>query len=184
MKKLKYFILSVIFCFVACTKNNYDKYNFELSEITQRDSKGKLIGNEQINDWVLINYNDIDEFGKRAIENSYTLTHPNESLTDFSTKNYKKDCTELKGSKLVVYPNPLINGYCDINVSYFFAYKVAKSIVVKTDKYEEGNTSESSLNLLSPNFPALLKRDYYLHYLIYTTDSCLYYTRGKIIGCK
>ena len=65
MKKLKYFIFSVLYSFCCMYKKN-DKYNFELSEITQRD-QGKANW-EIANKTVLINYNDIDEFGKRAIE--------------------------------------------------------------------------------------------------------------------
>ncbi|QQR98775.1 MAG: hypothetical protein IPK18_04450 [Sphingobacteriales bacterium] len=157
------------------------KYHFDIDEITQRDYLGNLIGEDK-GDWTIVSYDNMDDFGKNVLDQRFDSIDYKHLLTGFKTND-----TKLVGKKIIIYPNPMSNTVIGhtcptCNTSY---HSVA---YLMSDKFGKKIGERAFFNLYgnsTTELPAaLMKRDFYMHFIIRTSDSSIYYARGKVIGIE
>jgi hypothetical protein len=165
---------------IGCKKDN--QYHFKLSDVTQTDINGNSVGNINLNDWKIHKFSDATDFDSNVF-NSFQA-----SQSDFNFNDYKSNCDLPDTFNLVAYPNPMKGSDC------FLFFKLEKSIsfnyeygiVIITDKYGKIIRTSGSLNagVWEEKINALSKRDFIYYDIFVTADSCLYYTKGNVIGCE
>jgi len=186
MKKISKYIILILcvsIVFLSCKKKN----QFNLSEITETDYNGNLVGNINPNDWKLLRINEAIGFDKSVLDNI-------ESSGTFNISKFNYNCTKPDTFELVAYPNPINKnsiGQCNLNFklnadAYFYNSNAIKIVLVK----KNGDI------IMSTNVPLLengtwrvetysfTDRDFICYSFFITQDSCLFYTKGNVIGCE
>ena len=175
-------VLAILTFFTGSCKK---KYHFNTSDITVTDINGNYTGNINTNDWKLHKFSDASDFDKKVFQDFQNSQ--NVGASNFQFSNFKSNCMLPDTFNLVAYPNPMIGNNCSLffklnkSVSFNYSY----GIVILTDKL--GKTIRSSGFPNAGNWEertnALTIRDFIYYGIFVTTDSCLFYTKGNVIGC-
>lgn len=185
MKYTRVLFLLFIFATVTGCKK---KYHFKTSEITVTDINGNITGNINHNDWQIKKFSDASDFDK-AVFQKYQEVQNTGQPPIFKFSDYKSHCDLPNNFSLTAYPNPMVGSDCWL---YFkshtdLVYNYGIEIITK----KNGDIIQSSGFLIDePNdstwrakINALTIRDFIYYGIFVTPDSCLYYTRGNVIGC-
>lgn len=163
------------------------KYHFKTSEITATDINGNITGNINHNDWQIKKFSDASDFDKSVFLKFQESQDKNGSGFKFS--NFISNCDLPNNFSLIAYPNPMIGSDCWLNFKLqsdlvydygieIIAKKTGDIIQVSGFLIDEPNDStwRAKIN-------ALTIRDFIYYGIFVTPDSCLYYTKGNVIGC-
>lgn len=178
MKANNLLCLSIYILFlVSCSK----EFHFNSKEITETDINGNLIGNINTNDWKLHKYSDATDFDK-AIFAKFE-----QSQSNFKFSNFNTNCALPDTFNLIAYPNPIIGTNCSLffKMNTSIGFYIQYGIVILTDKYGNIIRTSGSPNaaIWEEKTNAFTKRDFIYYDIFVTTDSCLFYTKGNVIGC-
>lgn len=204
MKKIL-FILSLITIVIACKKVDITKYYFTTNEITETDTLGNLVGHIQTGDWTLKPLSAGDAFDQKVFANlidGYNKSEKNDPRElPFNIKRYNQNCSlDTFTFKIVAFPNPVIPHridspfgavpvpVCSMHFNIETNLKIARSLMFYTNKIdaqsqEHYQATDSTIIRTLMN-TGIVERDYILYYIIYTTDGCVFFCKGNIMGCK
>lgn len=206
MKYILFFIFPVI---ISCKKvQDFNKYHFSKDEITETDSLGNQTGHVQTTDWVLKPISNANTFDQKVFSQLYELTNaarqnPNtkeDTIFDFS--RYNLNCSANVRFNVNAYPNPMqlvtpqvqgpiptyvlhIRIDTDIKVANYLLFPVLRNgdkvgyVTYAAPTYNPNGHDMS--NILFGGTPTA-ERDFILYCIIYSTDGCVYYFRGNVIG--
>jgi hypothetical protein len=169
--KIKFIILVVSLSLFSCKKDR-----FKLSDVTETDIMGNLVGNVNQNDWKLYKLSQATDFDMKVFNQLNTGT-------PFNVNDYHS-CDSIYNFNLIAYPNPIISN-CMLNFKLTTNIEYVKALQIVVSK--DGKLIEKSG--VDPGFfpdykiNALVKRDFIYYAIFVTQDSCLYYTKGNVIGC-
>lgn len=175
------FILSFITFFYSCKKDK----QFSINDITETNSDGEIIGNNNPNDWKLVPINQASNHDKNAMQEYINITKKGDpTLIDFLKY---KSCDAPANFSMIAYPNPLIESNCRLNFKFStnLTYnKVYTFIYTIENKLGGGNYMTVFPNNHSEIMNAIVGRDFTYYYIFMTADSCAYYGKGNVIGCS
>ncbi|MCB0508948.1 MAG: hypothetical protein KDD21_11680 [Bacteroidetes bacterium] len=177
LNKLIYLLIFIPLV-ISCKK----EYHFNVNQITETDINGTLIGNVNINDWKLHKFSDATDFDK-TIFNKFE-----QSQSNFRFSNFNANCTLPDTFSLLAYPNPIIGSDCSLffKMNTSSNFYIQYGIVILTDKFGNIIRTSGSPNssIWEEKTNVLTKRDFIYYDIFVTTDSCLFYTKGNVIGCE
>ena len=177
---MKYIIILISFIFaLSCKKDNH----FNKSDITETDSNGNYISNINNNDWKLNQFSLATNFDK-SVFNNFEKMQQRLLDTAFSFSKFKTDCALPTVFNFVSYPNPMKSD-CKLNhrLTTNLLFKEAIVIIAKKDGDVIQNSGAVQQTEWYTKVPALVVRDFIYYAIFVTQDSCLYYTKGNVIGC-
>lgn len=166
---------------ISCSKEP----KIKLNSITQTDENCNVIGEPDLEDWNLTNFNSLstrDEeviYGENGIASLMNLT------IETDLNDYKLDCIDNYNFNFLPCPNPVdINssdGKINFNISTDLDILTTNfSIVNRKNEIVSGFSGGSSSfddGYFYPNYGD----DFTLYYIILTTDSCAFYGKGDIM---
>jgi hypothetical protein len=180
MKRLTFInILVLLFSITSCKK----EFHFNISDITETDVNGNIIGNTNINDWKINSISTANSFDKNVFNNFEQIQ---KRLLDssFSFTKYKQSCDIPTEFNFISYPNPMKSD-CKLNHKLYTNLDFREAIVIITKK--NGEIIQHSGFVQQQEWytkvPALVVRDFIYYAIFISRDSCLYYTKGNVIGC-
>lgn len=205
MKKILY-IFILISTIISCKKIDFNKFHFTTNEITETDTLGNLVGHIQTGDWTLKPISAGDGFDKKVFADFQKIVNevknagaPEYAPFDFNL--YNQNCNlDTFTFKIVAYPNPTVSHTiqspwgpspvpsCGLNLNIQTNLKIARSIMFYSNKidakgkvhYLYSDSTIATALLATP----IAERDYILYYIIYTTDGCVFFCKGNVMGCK
>ncbi len=178
MKKL--FAILIILSSISCKK---EKQQFNLDEITETDTSGNIIGNINPSNWTIHSFSDADDFDK-SVFNFYETRYQRLSDPNFSFSHFKTSCPAPSTFNLVVYPNPMkTDCWLHFNLSTNLVFQNSIEIIVKKNGEEIQTSGFYNYTTWKSRINALVVRDFIYYGIFITADSCIYYTKGNVIGC-
>lgn len=147
------------------------------------DINGNKTGNINPNDWNLKKLSDATVFDQQVFQQFQESQ--NKGTSGFNLKNYKQNCNLPTKFTLTAFPNPMIGSDCWLNFKLQTNLHFMYGIEIYADKFgkvfqvlgfPEKGIWQSKVN-------ALTVHDFIYYGLFVTSDSCLYYTKGNVIGC-
>jgi|JI61114BRNA_FD_contig_91_124666_length_1268_multi_3_in_0_out_0_1 hypothetical protein len=178
MKKVTFIVIAFLFI-VSCKK----EFHFKNTDITVTDINGNITGNINTNDWKLNYFSDASSFDQKVFTDFQNIQ---QRLLDtaFSFSKFKNTCTLPTEFNFISYPNPMQSD-CKLHHKLTTDFNFREAIVIITKK--DGEIIQHSgfvqQNEWFTKVPTLVVRDFIYYAIFVTQDSCLYYTKGNVIGC-
>jgi len=175
-----FYVIALFTLIYSCKK---DKYHFSTSDITETDVNGNEIGNINSTNWTINLFSEADDFDKSVLA-KYESDYQRLSDPTFSFSKFKNNCTKPSLFKLIAYPNPMhsdcwLNFKLNSNFSYLNAIEIIakkNGEIIQTSGFSNATNWKSKIN-------ALVVRDFIYYGIFITSDSCIFYTKGNVIGC-
>ena len=180
MRYIIILLFSVSFFSTSCKK---EENHFSSNEITQTDDNGNLYGNINVNNWTINLFSDADIFDK-AVFSKYESDYQRLSDPNFSFSKFKNNCAKPSVFNLVAYPNPMKSDcWLKFKLNTNLVFQNSIEIIVKKNGAEIQTSGFYNDTIWKSKINALLDRDFIYYGIFITSDSCIYYTKGNVIGC-
>lgn len=201
-------ILGFIILLSSCKKYDVSKFRFTTDEITETDSTGNLVGHVQPGDWEFKPISQASDFDRNVFNRVYDLSvaaglNPNtREDTIFNFNRYNLNCTSSINLKVIAYPNPMQTVYPKVvgpiptnNLYFKFItdLKIANYLIFPVMRIGErpgyvvyGNAGYNpdgiNMDQILYGGTPTVERDFILYIIIYTTDGCVFFCKGNVIG--
>ncbi len=200
-------LLFCIIIFSSCKKYDVTKFRFTTDEITETDSAGNLVGHVQPGDWEFKSISQASDFDRSVFSGVYNLSNAGQNPntredTIFNFNRYNLNCTSNINLKVIAYPNPMQTVYPkvvgpiptnDLYFKFITDLKIANYLIFPVMRngerpgyvvYGNAGYNPDGINMdhiLYGGTPTV-ERDFILYIIIYTTDGCVYFCKGNVIG--
>ena len=169
-------IITVLISIMGCKKTDY---TFSTNEITETDINGNLTGNINKNDWKLLPLSSATEFDLNVFK-KIIIGHDKFDITDYNS------CDSMFNFEVIAYPNPLSGNNCTLEFKYDTNLEIVKNIIIIALKNGDIVVFGSRSDGMFPteyNIAPLVKRDFICYTIYITSDNCVFFSKGNVIGC-